>query len=871
MVTWLVCPGEEPIAAYAAGRLPRKERDAIDAHLDTCSSCSEVVATLAKLASSGAMPASTIGDRVDEAERLLEGHLGRYVLLSRIGEGGLGVVYSAYDPELDRRVALKILRRSGDGIRDEARNIAKLAHPNVVAVHDVGRVDDTSFVAMEFVDGVTLRTWLAESRTEHQILDAFVQAGRGLAAAHAVGLVHRDVKPSNIMIGADGRARVLDFGLAGGAGAAVGGTPAYMAPEQARGEAVDARADQYAFCVALWEALAGERPTAKPSAVGMLVYTAEPIVKALRRGLAVEPAARFGSMDELLAQLVPPPSRRHLPWLSAAIVALLIALGMVVVAGRAEQNNCGKQNVWGDAERAAMRAHPMLVDQLDRWAARWTVGAEAVCADDAEPQPLRALRQACLDQALAQLRPIVAVAMSEDATVIEHADQLVPSIAAPERCDDVAVLGAVVPPPESSRAEVAAVRETIDELEAQLIAGRDVGEKVAALRIRAENTGYGPSRARAAFLVAQFDNARTKFARAIVELHAAAQLATSARDQELLAEIWIELVKSLGNDPRSLDQSDLFDGYVSALIPQLPDREQLTEQLAQARCTRNISGAAQAMVAIGACQYAIALAERAQLFAVANAERARLGHFQRMAGKTAESLATLHLAVTDAERIFGPNHPDTAIAHYALGIAEISAGQDGLAELQQSLEIRRAVYPNGSAAVAESLQGLGDALGAAGNHAEAVPLLEEGLGMLARLHLGESAEAANMHLLAGMSLEQLKRNPEAIAHDLRGADIADKSLEHREELAAMGLRMAANLEPDHAVGKEHAERALRLLERGHASVAAIGKTQLVIAELESDPTRARAMAMTAKQNLVAAGPAGAEDLAELDQWLKSSR
>src|SRR5262249_54400520 len=146
----------------------------------------------------------------------LDGKLGRYILLSRIGAGGMGIVYAAYDPELDRRVALKLLRdaRPGVALRDEARAIAKLAHPNVVAVHDVGREGDAAFVAMEYVDGTTLAEWLRERRAPAAILDAFVQAGRGLAAAHAVGLVHRDVKPSNIMIGRDGRARVLDFGLA---------------------------------------------------------------------------------------------------------------------------------------------------------------------------------------------------------------------------------------------------------------------------------------------------------------------------------------------------------------------------------------------------------------------------------------------------------------------------------------------------------------------------------------------------------------------------------------------------------------------------------------------------------------------------------
>ena len=144
------------------------------------------------------------------------GTLGRYVLIARLGAGGMGVVYSAYDPELDRRVAVKVLRRTraGDKLREEARAIAKLAHPNVIAVHDVGEADGEVFLAMEHVEGQTLRDWLRTPRSTSEILDVFVQAGRGLAAAHAAGLVHRDVKPSNMMVGSDGRADQYAFAVA---------------------------------------------------------------------------------------------------------------------------------------------------------------------------------------------------------------------------------------------------------------------------------------------------------------------------------------------------------------------------------------------------------------------------------------------------------------------------------------------------------------------------------------------------------------------------------------------------------------------------------------------------------------------------------
>ncbi|HET6583005.1 MAG TPA: serine/threonine-protein kinase, partial [Nannocystaceae bacterium] len=237
------------------------------------------------------------GRRSSDETRLARGTtLGRYVVLERIGSGGMGVVYAAYDPQLDRKVALKLLHareeRDGDSggrarVLREAQAMARLSHPNVVAVHDVGVVDDTLFVAMEFVEGVTLGHFIAAgSRRWNEVLDVFEPAGRGLAAAHAAGLVHRDFKPDNVMIGNDGRVRVMDFGLAraaaeittesseGSGGSivelsgvdrltrtgALVGTPAYMAPELLAGGNADARSDQFAFCVALHRALYGTAP-----------------------------------------------------------------------------------------------------------------------------------------------------------------------------------------------------------------------------------------------------------------------------------------------------------------------------------------------------------------------------------------------------------------------------------------------------------------------------------------------------------------------------------------------------------------------------------------------------------------------------------
>jgi len=275
---------------------------------------------------------------VAEAEARLFGgepapvRVGRFTVRGRLGAGGLGVVWEAHDPELDRVVALKLLRPeraagadAEERVLREGRAMARLAHPNVVVVHEVGVHEGRVFLSMERVEGSTLRAWLAGEpaarveRTRSAVLDVVLQAGRGLAAAHAAGLVHRDFKPENVLVGADGRVRVTDFGLArpAGADAPPAGTPAYMAPEQGAGGQATPAADQYAFCLVAQEALGR-------GGAGAPVHVA----RALARGLAADPAARWGSMGELLAALADDPRRRRRRAVIGAVVALVLAVAL---------------------------------------------------------------------------------------------------------------------------------------------------------------------------------------------------------------------------------------------------------------------------------------------------------------------------------------------------------------------------------------------------------------------------------------------------------------------------------------------------------------------------------------------------------------
>ncbi len=309
--------------------------------------------------------------------------VGRYVILERIGSGGLGVVYAAYDPELERKVAIKILKVSPKAqpqrqrrLMREAQVLAKLAHPHVVSVHDVGSFGEGTFVTMQLVDGVTLEEWLAnEPRGWQQVRDVLVKAGRGLLAAHDAGVIHRDLKPSNVLITSDGQPKVVDFGLARlqGARATLSGqaeqhesnlsppiplvaasdcltppetfigTPFYMAPEQFLSGDVDTRADQFSFCVTLFEAIYGVRPFSGTSvdalreAIESGCMTAVPDAKrvpawlrgALARGLQARPDARYPSMRELLHVLERDRRSRRRQW---SVLAGAVALSGATAA-----------------------------------------------------------------------------------------------------------------------------------------------------------------------------------------------------------------------------------------------------------------------------------------------------------------------------------------------------------------------------------------------------------------------------------------------------------------------------------------------------------------------------------------------------------
>ena len=336
-----MCPDENTLTRFAHGQadlLP-----ALEAHLDGCESCRRAVAAAA---STQTLPSAPVSRELAPGQRV-----GRYEIERELGRGGMGVVYQARDVTLDRRVALKLLHARRDDAAQarllrEAQVMAKLAHPHVVPVFELGEWQQEVYLVMELVTGVTLEAWLKrEKHTTREVVDHFVSAGRGLAAAHAAGVVHRDFKPANVLVGLDGRVRVTDFGLSRPGptlelpatdsavvtrDGAIVGTLAYMAPEQLDGKVADERSDQFSFCVALVEALQGMRPfegeswtqlSQSLSVAPRLRGVPSALRGVLKKGLARERSARFASMTALLNALERARVRTWPGWVGVGVAA----------------------------------------------------------------------------------------------------------------------------------------------------------------------------------------------------------------------------------------------------------------------------------------------------------------------------------------------------------------------------------------------------------------------------------------------------------------------------------------------------------------------------------------------------------------------
>ena len=573
-------------------------------------------------------------------EPLAPAKIGRFTVIRELGRGATGVVYAAYDEQLERKVAVKLLHADGAEaeararILREAQAMARLSHPNIVSVHEVGTHHQQVYIAMEFVHGMTLGTWLKhQPRSWREVVEVFRQAGSGLAAAHEAGLVHRDFKPQNAMVGDDGRVRVLDFGLARAdadpevfadlertrdsqarltaldasltvTGSLVG-TPAYMAPEQFRGEKADPRSDQFALCVALYEALFHERPF-RGETLGELMREVqagkvrEPaqsgkVPRALRaavlRGLAARPEQRHPSIDALMAAIDRVVEPRRGAWLAAAGLAAALAGGAGLAYHSSPQGQVCEDSsqavaaVWSparaDAIGAALRgvdpqadeAWSIARERFDRYAADWTAAAADACEDHQvrreQSLALYELRRACLGDRLRAFGSALELFGRPEPTLAIRANDIAAGLEPVADCSDPEVLQRLPRPPDDPALaeQVAALRAELARADAYRRASK-LDEALRGLDALAPGLppAYPPLRAELGLVRGQLLATVGRHKDALLSLQTAYFTALSASYDRLAIAAATELVELTGVHLADFDAAGRWVRHARALL-----------------------------------------------------------------------------------------------------------------------------------------------------------------------------------------------------------------------------------------------------------------------------------------------------------------
>jgi tetratricopeptide (TPR) repeat protein/tRNA A-37 threonylcarbamoyl transferase component Bud32 len=825
----MACLDDNVIAAYFDFRLTADDTRRMFDHVDVCEPCARLVfATASARATQPTETGADVGAPVRPTS------LGRYRIDRILGMGGMGVVYAGYDPQLDRAIAIKLLRPHARvdaaalhaRLVREAQAMAKLSHPNVIGVHEVSTLDDQVFVVMELIDGSTLGEWARAPRSWREIVAAFRAAGEGLAAAHAAGIVHRDFKPDNVLVATTGRICVTDFGLATRIEAAaepawqsiVVGTPLYMAPEQIRGELVDARSDMFSFCVALYEALCGTKPFAGATLdelcgaieAGRIAPPTRPaprwLVRAVEAGLRARPADRPASMTELLAALAADPAPRRRRWLVAGVATVAVVGGVVAwrTAASAPEPCLGADRelagVWDIPRRiqlagvfaAAGKGYladssgivaRMLDERGAAWTAQRTDACEATRVRGEQSEALLDRRVRCLDDRLRETGALVDVLL-DGGPALDRAATAAAGLEPLDVCRDP-VEG---PAPPRDRAKLDATTALVALADAQRATGKYKEATATAQHALADarTLAYKPTLAAALFVSGQLAVRAAKFDDANALLGDAAVAAQEAHDDRLAARIYLRLAYLAGEQERPREQgqwAQLADGAIRRLggDPRLEmqrlrvqaDREHQAKQLAAAEADYR-----KALAIAEKDRSASGLEDRA-------IARANLGNVLRDEKRYHEAVATLREALDEIRRALGADHPVTGQTLEALAVAtglelggqSVRAANEAMLPMfRDQLALFRRAYGDSHPRVANTLYNIGDVLSHLGRDDEAIPVLEQSVAMFRQFADDKSTAVNGPRAALGEAYVRAHRYADAVAalEPALGVDTGDE-------------------------------------------------------------------------------------------------
>jgi len=811
--------------------------------------------------------------------------IGRFVVLDVLGTGGMGVVYAAYDPNLDRKVAIKVLRgRAMDSdesrvrLLREAQAMARIDHPNVLRVHEAGALGDEIYIAMEFAAGGTLKRWLtAKRRSLDDIIDVFMQAGRGLAAAHAAGLVHRDFKPDNVMMLPDGTARVTDFGLVSVVAevappaptdlerslsdstplsqdltrtGALMGTPAYMAPEQFQGGLLGPAVDQFAFCVALYEAVYRTRPFAGETFGDLCSHvisgdiTPAPrdsdvparVRRALLRGLSTDPRQRFPSMEKLLAELVPQAGHRRRAVVAAGAtgVALIGVLGFFALRSRDEGECTGAESrlaiAWSPAQKArvaqafgasqrpdARAVLDRLMPIVERWTQGWQQAYVGACEDTrvrrVQSEQLLDLRMQCLTRQLDEARATLDLLAAGGGDAVDHALEAARSLPSTTGC---AAVTSGTPPPATveTRTAVAAIRGKLDQARALRKLGRySTGLELARGALAtARKASYQPVIGEALLEVGTLER-EVADRKAAETLGEAMLVATSVGDTETAIRAAARRVNELATQPTHVAVADEIASVAGAIA---------THASASAEAQVELENAAANVLAHRGRRdeaharyqhaYAIAMARLGPDAPATLATLRGMGNLAAARHKYDEEHRYFEQVLAAVQRTSGPNHPDvaTALENIANADAEMGKVRDAKQLRDRALAIRLAALGPDHPEVGASYNNMGGFYSMTGDNAAAKTYFEKAL-VVYRKAYGEDVKLTGPLDNLGDTLNSMGDRAGARKALEESRDLLEKAYGADDPRLAQTLAKIATLARD----ERRFDEALALFQRAH--------------------------------------------------------